>query len=77
MKKIVITGGLGYIGTELCLLYSGYSRFYNIKVIDNRFISKRVYQHRKWGIKFAQGNILDKDLISKGAKFLSIKELIG
>ena len=27
MKKIVITGGLGYIGTELCKLYSGESRF--------------------------------------------------
>ena len=39
MKKIVITGGLGYIGTELCLLYSGYSWFYEIIVIDNRFIS--------------------------------------
>ena len=22
-KKIIITGGLGYIGTELCKLYSG------------------------------------------------------
>lgn len=26
MKKIVITGGLGYLGTELCRLYSGVSR---------------------------------------------------
>ena len=25
MKKIVITGGLGYIGTELCKIYSGHS----------------------------------------------------
>ena len=24
-KKIIITGGLGYIGTELCKLYSGVS----------------------------------------------------
>ena len=24
-KKIVITGGIGYIGTELCKIYSGYS----------------------------------------------------
>ena len=65
MKKIVITGGLGYIGTELCLLYSGYSRFYDIKVIDNRFISERVYQLRKWGIKFAQGDILDKKFLKR------------
>ena len=25
MKKIIITGGLGYIGSELCKIYSGYS----------------------------------------------------
>ena len=31
MKKIVITGGLGYIGTELCKIYSGYS--WNDKII--------------------------------------------
>ena len=31
MKKIIITGGLGYIGTELCKIYSGYS--WNDKII--------------------------------------------
>ena len=64
-KKIIITGGLGYIGTELCKLYSGYSRNDNIIVIDNRFISERVNQLRNWNIKFVQGNILDKDIIKK------------
>ena len=34
MKKVVITGGLGYIGMELCKVYSGVSRNYEIKVID-------------------------------------------
>ena len=34
MKKIVITGGLGYIGTELCRIYSGYSWNYKVTVID-------------------------------------------
>ena len=43
-KKIVITGGLGYIGTELCKLYSGVSWNNTIIVIDNRFISERVNQ---------------------------------
>ena len=33
-KKIVITGGIGYIGTELCKIYSGYSWHHKIKVID-------------------------------------------
>ena len=45
-KKIIITGGLGYIGTELCKIYSGYSWNDNIIVIDNRFISERVSQYR-------------------------------
>ena len=43
-KKIVITGALGYLGTELCKLYSGESWFHNIVAIDNRFVSKRVNQ---------------------------------
>ena len=64
-KKIVITGGLGYIGTELCKLYSGVSWNHNIFVIDNRFISERVNQIRNWNMEFIQGDILDKDLMQK------------
>ena len=64
-KKIIITGGLGYIGTELCKIYSGYSWNDEITVIDNRFISERVNQLRNWNINFIQGDILDKDLISR------------
>ena len=64
-KKIIITGGLGYIGTELCKIYSGYSWNYNIIVIDNRFISERVNQIRNWNMKFVQGDVLDKALIKK------------
>ena len=65
MKKIVITGGLGYIGTELCKIYSGYSWNDQIIVIDNRFISERVNQIRNWNMQFVHGDILDKDLIKK------------
>ncbi|MDB4231215.1 NAD-dependent epimerase/dehydratase family protein [Candidatus Pelagibacter sp.] len=65
MKKIVITGGLGYIGTELCKIYSGYSWNDRITVIDNRFISERVNQIRNWNMNFVQGDILDKELIKK------------
>ena len=64
-KKIIITGGLGYIGTELCKLYSGVSWHHNIIVIDNRFISERVNQIRNWNMEFVHGDILDKDLILK------------
>ena len=65
MKKIVITGGLGYLGTELCRLYSGISWKYKVLVVDNRFLSERVHQLRNWGIEFIHGEILDKDLIKK------------
>ncbi len=64
-KKIIITGGLGYIGTELCKLYSGVSWHHKITVIDNRFISERVNQIRNWNMEFIQGDILDKNLIQK------------
>ena len=65
MKKIVITGGLGYIGSELCKIYSGYSWNHQMTVIDNRFFSETVSQLRKWNINFIHGDILDKDLIKK------------
>ncbi len=68
MKKIVITGGLGYIGTELCKIYSGYSWNDQITVIDNRFISERVNQIRNWNMNFVHGDILDKELIKKYCK---------
>ena len=64
-KKIIITGGLGYIGTELCKLYSGVSWYHKIVVIDNRFISERVNQLRNWNIEFVHGDILDKKLVEK------------
>ena len=63
-KKIIITGGLGYIGTEICKLYSGVSWHHQIIVIDNRFISERVNQIRNWNMEFIQGDILDKNLIN-------------
>ena len=67
-KKIIITGGLGYIGSELCKLYSGYSWHHQIVVIDNRFISERVNQIRNWNMKFIQGDILDKELVNRQFK---------
>ena len=64
-KKIIITGGLGYIGSELCKIYSGVSWKHKIVVLDNRFISERVNQLRNWNIEFIHGNILDKILVEK------------
>lgn len=64
-QKIVITGGLGYIGSELCKLYSGEARFKNIVVIDSRFMSEKVKQLRDWGIDYFQCSLLDKEEIAK------------
>lgn len=66
--KIVITGGLGYIGTELCKLYSGEARYKQIVVLDSKFVSERVKQLTDWGITFIQGDILDEELISRVVK---------
>jgi len=73
-KKIVIIGALGYIGTELCKIYSGVSWHHKIIVIDNRFISERVNQIRNWNMNFVHGDILDKDLIKEG---LNVQRLIN
>ncbi len=62
-KKIVIVGALGYLGSELCKLYSGESWFNRIIALDNRFVSKRVNQLKDWNIEFYQGEILDKDFL--------------
>jgi UDP-glucose 4-epimerase len=59
MKKIIITGGLGYIGTELSRLYSSYARNNEVIVLDKKFASSRIKDLRSWGIKYQQCNILD------------------
>ncbi len=63
-KKIVITGGLGYIGTELSNIYAGEAWFHEVIVIDKEFFSARVDELRNWKIKFYQGDILDKNFIN-------------
>ena len=64
MKKIIITGGLGYIGMELSKIYSGKSNHCDITVIDNAFYSDRVSQLKRWGIKFQQIDITNKTQLS-------------
>ena len=64
MKKVLITGGLGYIGMELAKIYSGLTRSHDVTVIDNQFFSSRVNQLKIWGIKFQQLDILDKNNIN-------------
>ena len=64
-KKIIITGALGYIGTELCKLYSGFSWKYEVVAIDNRFVSERVNELKRRKIKFIQADILNYDDIKQ------------
>ena len=65
MKKIIITGGLGYIGMEISKIYSGKSNHYDVTVLDNVFFSDRVSQLKRWGIKFNQVDITDKNKLKK------------
>ena len=61
MKKIVITGAMGYIGTELCKIFSGFTNEYEIVAIDKNFYSDRVQRLNSWGIKFIQCDILNNE----------------
>ena len=64
-KKIVVIGALGYLGTELCKLYSGESWYNKVVAIDSRFVAERVSQLKDWNIEFHQGHILDKEFLKK------------
>ncbi|MBS3100213.1 NAD(P)-dependent oxidoreductase [Candidatus Pacearchaeota archaeon] len=70
MAKIIITGGLGYIGTQLCELYSKEIKEngHDITIIDNRFLPERVAQLKAWGMKFIEGDITDRRFISEIVK---------
>ena len=68
MKKIVVLGALGYLGTELCRMYSGESWRNKIVAIDSKFVSERVSQLKNWNIEFFQGHILDRDFLYKHLK---------
>ena len=67
MKKIVIVGALGYLGTELCKIYSGESWFNKIVALDSRFVSERVNLFKDWNIEkqFYSPSVKIPDSISK------------
>ena len=64
-KKIVITGGLGYIGSEICKLYSGEAWYQDITVIDSKFSPALIGQLRNWGINFIQADLTDVETLEK------------
>ena len=59
--KIIIAGGLGYIGTALWEYYRGQSK-YEIIVVDKRFIPERVINIPK-NMRFIKADIQDLDLM--------------
>ena len=68
MKKILITGGLGYIGMELAKVFSGLTRKYQITVLDSKYYSSRINQLKIWGISYKQLNILDSESLQEFIK---------
>jgi len=68
VKKILITGGLGYIGMELAKVFSGLTRKYQITVLDSKYYSSRINQLKIWGISYKQLNILDSESLQEFIK---------
>ena len=61
MSKIVKTGGLGYIGTQLSKLYIEDNLNHEVHIVDSRFLPERVKELKSWGFKYHQVDILDKE----------------
>lgn len=61
MKRIVITGGAGFIGSHIAELFL--SRGYEVTVIDNRPDGRGNVAHLGDKIRFVKGDILDRDLL--------------
>jgi len=76
-EKIVITGGLGYVGFELCKLYSGETRYKDITVIDDKFFSSRVKQLCDWGFNFLQISIVNESRITEILKGADVVHHFG
>ena len=65
MSKIIITGGLGYVGTQLCKLHIPETLENEIIVTDRRFLPERVKELKEWGFKYIQSDLLDEDKIKE------------
>ena len=61
MSKIVITGGLGYIGTQLSKLYIEENLSHDVHIVDRKFLPERVKELKSWGFKYHQSDLLNKE----------------
>ena len=64
MKKVVITGGLGYIGTQLSKLYIEENLEYDVHIVDRKFLPERVKELKSWGFKYHQSDLLNKEFFN-------------
>ena len=80
--EAIKSGAFEKQGMELAKIYSGKTTHYDVLVLDNVFYSERVSQLKRWGIKFQQIDITEKnnlqtaicdaDIIDDNAKTLRI-----
>lgn len=63
MSKILILGGLGYVGSALCELYAERPQD-EVLVVDNRFVPERVAGFPAH-FRFLQGDINDLELMAR------------
>ena len=68
-NKILITGGAGFIGTELIKLINNKK---NIIVVDKIRNKKIVSKFKKLGIKYIRGNLINKEFSKKIYKGIKI-----
>lgn len=73
--KIMIAGGLGYIGSALCELYRNQPQ-HEIIVLDKRFIPERVAGFPPH-IRFIQADIRDTDLMSRLLRDVDLLHLLA
>ena len=65
MKKILVTGGLGYIGSLTCKILS--EKGYNVTIVDNLMFDQNVEKIiSKWNkVNFVNGDVRDESLMKK------------
>jgi UDP-glucose 4-epimerase len=71
MKKIFVTGGLGYIGSHVCsdLLNNGYSVFaYDNLYNSDKSVIKKIEKITNKKLSFIKGNLLNKKLLQSSLK---------
>ncbi len=62
LKKIIITGGGGFIGTELVKLFKKKN---NVIIIDKKKNQKKISTFKKLKVKFVKGDLTNKSICKK------------